>query len=60
MTVTKKKRVERAVKAFRSSTQTARDYLDMVIAVSSCTRQGDGMTWQEILDIITLTLKKGA
>jgi hypothetical protein len=54
----KQMRVKEAIKRFRASGQTARDYTDMFIMVNSCCRQGTGLLWVEVLDAVDEELEE--
>jgi hypothetical protein len=54
----KRMRVKQAIKDFRASKQTARDYIDMFIAVGSCTTQGNGLFWVQVLDAVDEELEE--
>lgn len=43
--------LKQATEEFKSSKQTANDYMKFAIAVESSTRQGSGLMWSHILDI---------
>jgi len=57
--ISKKERLETAIRKFRDSKQTALDYMDLFVAVHTVLKQGDGLVWSQVNEIVKEVLNSG-
>lgn len=54
----KKEYFKKSIKDFENSKQDVKDYMDFIFASHNVLKQGSGLLWDEIENILTCTLKQ--